>query len=60
MYEVYNMHAKHLSTFGESPIHEATLLLKAVASNKIELQPKRQQQLLATRNNATLHHTQQL
>ena len=41
----------------KAPIHEATLLLKTVASNKIELRPKRQQQLLATRNNATLHHT---
>ena len=30
--------------------------MKTVASNKIELQPKRQKQLPATRNNATLHH----
>ena len=50
----------HLSSYPshlKAPIHEATLLLKTVASNKIELQPKRQQQLLATRNNTTLHHT---
>ena len=37
----------------KGPIHEATLLLKTVASNKTELQPK----LPTTRNNATLHHT---
>ena len=40
----------------KAPIHEATSLLKTVASNKIELQPKHQKQLPATRNNATLHH----